>query len=200
VQTVPGRLIVISGPAASGKSTLARALQKRFGRRGELWMLFELDSFGRGLSPDWIAMGDHVGREAARGFTYGPSATGGIGLTIGADARRVLNAFHRAVAGAVVSGLDVICETIVYDEEDRADWSDAIAGIDVIWVRVSAPVDVLDERERADRTRLLKGLGRGMSARPRVGDVDVEGDSGTESVEQLVERVATLVERTTGAS
>ncbi|MEX0874296.1 MAG: adenylyl-sulfate kinase [Actinomycetota bacterium] len=44
-----GCVIVISGPAASGKSTLARALQKRFSRDDELWMLLEMDT-GRSWS------------------------------------------------------------------------------------------------------------------------------------------------------
>ncbi len=192
-----GDVIVISGPAASGKSTLARALQKRFSRDDQLWMLLELDTFGRGVPRDWIALGDRVGRHSARGFTYGSAASGGLDLTLGADGRRVLGAFHRAVAAAAASGVHVICEAIVYDDADWQDWLEALGDLDVIWVRLHASVDVLEQRERADRSRIFQGLARGMSARAAVGAWDVEGDSGIQSVDELVERVAELLVRET---
>ena len=171
-----------------GKSTLARGLQAYFGRDGQHWLVFELDSFGRGVPRDWIAVGRHVGHSAARGFTYGPVDSGGLDLILGTDGRRVLAAFHRAVAATVSSGMDVICETIVYDADDHRDWLDALGDIEAIWVRLHASIDLLEERERANRTRLFQGLARGMSARPKVGTYDVEGDSGVQTVDELVER------------
>src|SRR5262245_10686656 len=50
-------LIAITGPAAAGKSTVARAVQAELARSGELWLVLELDLFGRGLARDWVAMG-----------------------------------------------------------------------------------------------------------------------------------------------
>jgi chloramphenicol 3-O-phosphotransferase len=190
-----GRLIIITGPAAVGKSTLARGLQTHFGRDGQHWLVFELDSFGRGVPREWIAFEKHVGRSAARGFIYGPVASGGLDLTLGIDGRRVLAAFHRAVAATVSSGMDVICEAIVYDDADHRDWLDALGDIEATWVRLDASIDLLEERERADRTRLFQGLARGMSARPKVGTYDVEGDSGVQTVDELVERTLESVVR-----
>jgi hypothetical protein len=112
------KLIAITGPAAVGKSTVARELQSELIRSGELWLVIELDTFARGLSRDWISFGKHQGRYAERGFVYARGQDGGIELRVGPDGRSVLAAFHRSVAAIARSGVGVICETIVYDDDD----------------------------------------------------------------------------------
>jgi chloramphenicol 3-O phosphotransferase len=182
-------LIAITGPAAAGKSTVARAVQAELARRGELWIVHELDLFGRGLSREWIAMGSHRGAHADRGFVYARAADGSIALELGPDGRRVLAAFHRSVAAVARSGLGIVCETIVYDDEDWRDWCAALEGVASCWVRLGAPLATLAERERADRTRLLQGLARGMSARPPAGRFDVEADTAAEAPDEIVARI-----------
>jgi chloramphenicol 3-O-phosphotransferase len=184
------RLIAITGPAAVGKSTLARALQAELGRNGELWLLLELDVFARALSRDWIGVGrSRRGRYADAGFDYTRRSDGSVGLTIGDDGRRVLAAFHRSVAAVVRAGVNVVCETLVYDLADWEDWRAALGEISVRWVRLSAPRDVLEARESAEETRLFKGLARGMLSRPAVGECHVEIDTSVESVNASVARV-----------
>ena len=90
------RLIAITGPAAVGKSTVARELQSELVRSGELWLVIELDIFARGLPRDWISLGKHQGRYAERGFVYARGQDGSLELGLGSDGRRVLSAFHRS--------------------------------------------------------------------------------------------------------
>jgi chloramphenicol 3-O phosphotransferase len=191
-------LILITGPAAVGKSTVARGVQAELSRDGALWLVMELDVFARGLSRDWIAVEGRAGRHAERGFTYARAADGSVGLSLGPDGRRVLAAFHRAVAAMVRSGVGVICETIVYDEADWADWSDALDGISAVWVKLGAPVGVLEARETADRSPVFQGLARGMAARPAVGVFDVEADTAAETAEAIVGRIVGVMARTGG--
>ncbi len=183
-----GDLIVITGPAAVGKSTLAKALQAERSNRGELWLAVELDVFARALPRDWIAIGGRAGRYAERGFIYSRAADGSIELALGVDARRMLSAFHRSVAATVNSGVSVVCETIVYDDADWNDWTDALTGIAPCWVKLSAPLAALERRE-ADRPPLFQGLAQGMAARSPVGKYAVEADTATETVDGIVERV-----------
>jgi chloramphenicol 3-O-phosphotransferase len=183
------KLVAITGPAAVGKSTVARALQSELARRGELWLVMELDLFGRGLPRDWVAMGSHAGRHAASGFTYARAADGSVALELGADGRRVLAAFHRSVAAVVRSGVNVVCETIVYDDEDWSDWSAALRGVPARWVNLRAPVAVLEDREGSDRSRVFRGLARGMSARAAVGRYEVEADTSAEPAAAVVQRI-----------
>ena len=183
------RLIAITGPAAVGKSTVARGLQAALSRDGELWLLMQLDDFGRSLSRHWIAVGDQRGRYAERGFTYAADASGAIGLALGPDARRVLAAFHRAVAAVVRSGVDVVCETIVHDNEDWTDWTAALDGLPVFWVRLTAPIDALEARERDRQGPLARGLARGMASGRLVGRVDLEADTLAEDARAIVARI-----------
>jgi site-specific DNA-cytosine methylase len=92
-----GELIVVTGPAAAGKSTVAKALQARFARTGELWLLIELDAFGRSTPRDWISLGAHRGRHAGRGFAYERASDGRLELKLGPDGRRVLAAFRHLI-------------------------------------------------------------------------------------------------------
>lgn len=183
-----GKLIVVTGPAAVGKSTVTKALQKELTRSGELWLAIELDVFARSLPRPWIAWGDYRGRNAAQGFVYARRPDGSLELELGSDGRRVLSAFHRSVAAVVTSGVSVICETIVYDDADWRDWSDSLGAVRSCWVRLTAPVAVLDEREQ-ERAALAQGLGRGMAARRAVGRYDVEVDTSAETTDTIVGRV-----------
>lgn len=188
-----GRLVVVTGPAAVGKTTVARALQKHLSRDGDFWLVMDLDVFARGISMRWLSFGDRGGRYADRGFTYAPAPSGGIELTLGADGRRVLAAFHRSVAATVALGVDVVAEAAIYDADDRRDWSVALGEIEATWVRLTASVDELAARERANPSRVFHGLAEGMSARPVVGSFDVVADTGAETLEDIVHRVTEVV-------
>jgi chloramphenicol 3-O-phosphotransferase len=192
-------LIVLTGPAAVGKSTVARALQKHLGRDGAFWTVMELDAFARGLPTDWLAFDRHVGRHAQRGLVYAPTESGGIELIVGADGRQLFAAFHRAVAATVELGVNVIAEAAIYDDEDRRDWSVALGDIDATWVRLTASVDELEARENANPSRLFRGLARGMSARAVARPFDVVADTGAESVDEIVRRIAEASTRTQGS-
>ena len=182
-------LIAITGPAAVGKSTVAKRLQAAFAGNDDLWLVMELDAFGRGLPRDWIALGAHAGRNAKRGYAYTRATGGEIELALGPDGRRVLAAFHRSVAAVVRSGVSVICETIVFDDDDWSDWSESLNGIPAFWVRLGAPVTVLEAREKADRSPIFQGLARGMSSKTPVGAFDLEADTAIEDATAIVQRI-----------
>ena len=76
------KLIAITGPAAVGKSTVARALQLEFVRSGDLWLVIDLDSFARGL-PQGVGLGTIDGADIGGGgdgvrpMLIGDAAKGG---------------------------------------------------------------------------------------------------------------------------
>jgi hypothetical protein len=90
----------------------------------------------------------------------------------------------------------VICETIVHDEEDWADWQAALDRTPALWVRLSAPLGVLEARESAEPTRIFHGLAKGMIARPAVGAYDLDADTGSEGVDRIVGRIIEALDPT----
>ena len=90
-----GKLVLVTGPAAVGKSTVAKALQSELVRSGELWLTVELDTFARALPREWVSLGTHQGQYAGLGFTYARSKDDRMRLRPGSDGRRLFSAFHR---------------------------------------------------------------------------------------------------------
>ena len=116
-------------------------------------------------------------------------------LRLGEDGRRVLAAFHRAMAAVASSGVDVVCEAVVYDQADWEDWTDALNATHSIWINLNAPLSVLEERERT-RPEAVRGLARGTLTRERVGAYDLAIDTSTTTVDEAVNRIIVLIEAT----
>jgi chloramphenicol 3-O-phosphotransferase len=182
------KLILVTGPAAVGKSTITKALQSTLTRDGELWLAIEIDTFAQALPRRRISWGEHHGRYAERGFVYQRTPSDTIELGLGTDGRRVLEAFHQSVTAVVRSGVSVMCETIVYDDEDWVHWSNSIGDIDARWVKLTAPIAVLEARE-TEWPPSSRGLARGMVEKRSIGSYDVEVDTSAESTAAIVCRV-----------
>ncbi len=187
-----GRVVAVTGPAAAGKSTIATALQAELTREGSLWLFSGLDAFADSLRRDWASFEGNGGPFAERGFVYERDADDGLTLKLGIDGRRVFRAFHRSVASIAESGVNVVCETVVYDKTDWDDWVETLKPITNYWVRLSAPLAVLESREM-NRPQAVRGLARGMMAKQPVGDYDLEVDTSIEDVDEIVERVVSLI-------
>ncbi len=185
-----GSLAIITGPAAVGKSTIGRSLQSELIiQSGQLWLIIELDVFARALPREWTALGAHRGKYSELGFSFVRSEDGSMEQSLGADGRRFLAAFHQSVAAVVKSGLNVICETIVHDDEDWNDWGEALGGLPACWIGLSAPNTVLEAREKAVRATAFQGLARGMANRKPVGTYAVEADTDAETTAGIVQRI-----------
>jgi chloramphenicol 3-O phosphotransferase len=146
------RVIVLNGATSAGKSTLAKALQRGFAARGEAWIVIALDDFFARVPPEWFQIGDHCGPHAEAGMVF-ESVNGSIERRVGPFGRTLLSAYRSVVAAITRAGLDVIVDEVLLSTEDWDGWRHELAGLDVTWVAVEAPLDVLlvRERERGDR-------------------------------------------------
>lgn len=124
-----GRVIIVSGTSSAGKSTLVRAVRKDM---PEPLCYLSIDQLVDGdfYPLDHTAPGDRL--QENRSFFEG---------------------FNRSVRAFTDAGCDLIVEVVVQSEEWGADLMTVLTGLDVLWVWVSAPVDVLTSREteRGDR-------------------------------------------------
>ena len=64
------------------------------------------------------------------------------------------DAFHRSIPAMAAAGLDLLIEHIVEEQRWADDLTALLAGLDVFWVGVHAPVEVMTAREieRGNRT------------------------------------------------
>ncbi len=184
-----GNLIVITGPAAVGKSLVAKTLQSKLSGNGSLWLLVQIDSFAKSLYRDWFKFDTNHSPYAERGFEFKRDNDGGLRRIIGSDGRLILSAFHRSVAAIVNSGVSVVCETIVCDDDDWRDWSEVLDGIQAFWVKLSAPLTILEARKKAERPPMLHGLAQGNLEEKPVGQYNLELDTSTDTVDTIVELI-----------
>ena len=148
------RVIVLNGATSAGKSTLAKALQRRFAASGTPWLVIALDDFFARVPPEWFRIGDHLGPHAEAGMVF-EAVNGTIERRVGPFGRTVLSAYRAAVAAIARAGLDVIVDEVLLSEEDWEGWQRDLVGLDVTWVAVDLAPDLLLERERARGDRVI---------------------------------------------
>lgn len=176
-----GRVVVLNGSSSAGKSSLALELQSLWEARGECWVIFGWDDFSPRLPARWQGVPGWVGDLADDGWRYRLLERDGDVLTAvlepGAVGRRMLRAYHRAVAAVARSGIDVLVEDVMMTSGEWEDWQEALEGLRVRWVGVRCDLDVVSERERTRGDRHL-GLARGTGlVVHRYAAYDVEVDT-----------------------
>ena len=141
---MPGRVVLLHGTSSSGKTTVARAVQRL---SDDPWVRLGIDAFWNAIDDRWM---EH-GSRAAEGFAWTDDATivpGRVGQQLAAGMRAALGAFAR-------SGNDVLVDDVFIDAAWLDGWRRELDGLDWLLVGVMAPTDVLHERERARGDRIL---------------------------------------------
>ena len=147
------QVIVLNGGSSAGKSTLAAAFRDGRAAVGDFWMLTGIDDYLVKLPEDWFALGENVGAFSHEGMRA-EFTDDGVDVSFGPVGRRLMNAYHDAVAAAAHAGLQVIVDELVFDRTVWDHWGVALAGLDVAWVGVRCDADVAEAREagRGNRT------------------------------------------------
>jgi chloramphenicol 3-O phosphotransferase len=167
VAAAPGHVILLNGASSAGKSTLARALQRRL------------------PLPFWHYSIDHL--KAARIL---PQARIDSGEFPWATQReRFFEGFHNSIRAFAVAGNHLIVEHIVETQV----WMDRLLtlldGLDVFFVGLHCPLDELERREVARGDRRLGEARADFAVTHGFGRYDFECDS-TVEVDATAERVA----------
>ena len=121
---VPGSVIVLNGTSSSGKTSLAKELQKKL---PDAWLHMSIDLFSECLPP---------GRELTpqEVFAY-------------------MVGVHEAIGGMISTGNRVIVDHVLTHDAAVTDLKRILATAPVVFVGVRCPVEVLEAREqmRSDR-------------------------------------------------
>jgi chloramphenicol 3-O phosphotransferase len=136
---MPGRVVLFHGTSSSGKTTVARAVQRL---SDEPWVHLGIDTFWNAIDERWM---EH-GPRAAEGFLWSEDATivpGPVGQRLARGMRAALSAFARA-------GNDVLVDDVFIDPAWLVGWRNELIDVESLLVGVLAPAHVLEERERAE--------------------------------------------------
>jgi chloramphenicol 3-O phosphotransferase len=148
-----GRLVLLNGPTSAGKTTLSQTVAARLPTP---WLVFPVDLFHKiRTRPD----ANLTPREWNDVF------------------RRTRAAYHRALAGAVASGCDVIGDHVLSEPWRLDDLLRLTPGLDVLLVHVTCSEAEIRRREKARGDR---DPGSAMIQRRQVfqhGDCDLEVDT-----------------------
>lgn len=178
-----GQVIVLNGVSSSGKTTLAKAIQKY---SSDIWLHVAMDSFvamlpdGREFDREWFPVSDIADGDA----TLPQISNGPRG-----DA--LLTQMRQLVERLAESGFNMLVDEVA-DGPTIADYRHRLGSAGFV-VKVDAPLSELERRERERGDRLI-GLAREQSARIHDGvTYDLEVDTHAETPDALARRVLTAV-------
>ncbi len=151
----PGRVVLLTGPSSSGKSTIARHLQDAL---PEPFLVLGVDTFVS-MVPRRLK-----GPDATEGFRWVAETAeeGGAHTRVvrGEYGDRVIEAMQAALVAMARAGLNLIVEDVIADRAKLDGYLRALDGVDVTFFRLDAPLEILDERER-QRPDRVRGTARG---------------------------------------
>ena len=143
----PGRIILLNGSSSAGKTTLAQMLQQLLDAP---WQLISLDQFRDGLPARFRGLNSPDGTPGARGLNVVPTDTGGERVTairFGDVGERMLRGMRRAIAVYARDGGNVIVDDLMFEKAFLLDYLEALRGLEVTFVGVRCPLEVVNARE-----------------------------------------------------
>lgn len=174
-----GQVIILNGVSSSGKTTLAKAIQK-YGQ--DIWLHVAMDTFmamlpdGKEFEREWFPMTE-VERDGEKLPQIGNGPSG----------ENLLTQMRQLVERMAEVGFNVIVDEVA-DGLAIADYRRRL-GTSCLVVKVDAPLSELERRERERGDRLI-GLAREQSPRIHAGiEYDLEVDTHSETPDALARRV-----------
>jgi chloramphenicol 3-O phosphotransferase len=167
-----GRVILLNGTSSSGKTTIARALQNKL---AEPYMLVSIDGFFQLYPERFLDPKNEAEMQIVAGLL--PAVVSGM---------------HGSVAALAGAGNNVIVDHVLQEEGWLRECVTGWAGLDVLFVGLRCPLDVLEKREenRGDRN---PGTARYQFERVHAHELyDLELDTSLLNVEACVQRIAEM--------
>lgn len=146
-----GQIIVLNGTSSSGKSTVAKELQRTL---AGYTLHTGIDLFAEMLPEDFLVLADGIAPAAVDGLLW-VTTDGGTRVTefrLGPMAVQFKESMYRSAKAMAATGFNVIVDDVIMDERVLAMMSRLLAG-DAYFIGVECPKEVAVRRhaERGDR-------------------------------------------------
>jgi len=185
-----GNVILLNGSSSAGKSTTARALQQL--SKTPL-QLFSLDQFRDGMSGRYRGMNSAPREPGARGLNVVPNA-GRTELHFGDVGRRTLRGMRRAAAAFAATGMDVVVDDLLLEDDFLHDYLHVFEAFPVTFVGIRCDLSTVNARESV-RPGRFPGTAESHFERVHHGCCyDVEVDTANVSPRDCAEAILAVVE------
>lgn len=141
----PGSIILLNGASSAGKTTTAQAIQRLCRRPVQL---IALDQFRDGMCDRYRGMNSAAGEPGARGLNVVPDGAV-TQLHFGDIGRQTLKGMRRAAAAFATTGIDVVVDDLLVEEDFLHDYLDVFRDYAVTFVGVRCDLPTLNARERS---------------------------------------------------
>jgi chloramphenicol 3-O phosphotransferase len=161
----PGTVIILNGPSGSGKSSIQKEFQslmmlqpshKAPADRLDLWIKLGIDTLFDKPMPD-ITQENMEFWQSKNPIRWVSSTTDEqqnaiITLFTGEQGEKVAYGMNSAIAAYAQNGCNIIVDYIAYKKEWIHDLKNKLKNVPTVWVKVSIPLDVVEQREAARAT------------------------------------------------
>lgn len=181
------KIIYLNGPSSSGKSTLAKALQESF---SEPFLHVGIDKL-IGFMPSKI--NNWEGGESLLGFSW-KKVIDRTGQTVyriheGPFAKKITRTLKDIALLLVSQHYNLIIDDIANGTIEVEEWKKALKDYKVLYVGVTAPLEILEKREFARSNRML-GSAREQYFRVHENvSYDLEVDTHFQTIEENILRI-----------
>jgi chloramphenicol 3-O-phosphotransferase len=195
-----GRVVLLNGTAACGKTSLARALQKiLLHEHDEAWITLCIDEF-------WsMSMVAFFGK--ANGIWHDDLGGGHRALRFDDRARPLGDAIVYSTVACARAGIDVIADSVLWDETAAQRWEEELQGLQCLRIGLVGSLDVFlgrgaqREREGGLPAEVSQGITRHyFESVHQYTSYDLTIDTSVTDAETAARQVAALIIETAGRS
>lgn len=140
------QVIFLNGPTSSGKTTLAKALQNRLETPFLYISLDQIIEMMPAKVNQWIDDPNLVGFGSRHRIDVDGSPLSE--LIIGPFAARMRASFVSICSLLLGNDYSLIIDDIFFQAQDIEKWERGLQNINVLWVYLASPLEVLEEREK----------------------------------------------------
>jgi len=185
-----GTIIFLNGTSSAGKTTLAMTLQELLEKP---YHHVSLDQFRDGMPAKYRGLNSPEGSTGHRGLNVLPidSASGPTFTLIqfGDVGKLMLRGMRRAMAAMASEGINLLIDDIILERSFLEDYLETMVGINVYFVGVLCPAEVISERETVRPGRFPGTAVGHLDICHAHGDYDVKVDTASQSPEECARDV-----------